>query len=206
MTADDELDRIVADFLHEVEQGRRPDPAAWVARHPSHAAGLNAFFADLGRFGSFLGLDSRTDPDATVDYGTATDVRPTEQFGEYELLGEVGRGAMGVVYRARPAGTNLVVALKQLPAGGLSGPDAVRRFRDEVENASGLRHPHIVRIYHVGEQDGRPFFTMELIEGGSLDGRTARATLATSVAAARGSSRYRPIRPSRLPPSISSIV
>ena len=114
------------------------------------------------------------DVDATVDYGTATDVKPAEQFGEYELLGEVGRGAMGVVYRARPPGTNLVVALKQLPAGGLVGADAVRRFREEVQNASGLRHPHIVRIYHVGEQDGRPFYTMELIEGGSLDGRTAR--------------------------------
>ena len=121
-----------------------------------------------------LGLDAATDADATVDYGTATDVQPTEHFGEYELLGEVGRGAMGVVYRARPVGTNLVVALKQLPAGGLSGPDAVRRFRDEVENASGLRHPHIVRIYHVGEQDGRPFYTMELIEGGSLDSRIGR--------------------------------
>jgi hypothetical protein len=174
MTADDELDRIVADFLNEVERGRRPDPAAWVARHPLRAAELNQFFADLGRFGSFLGLESRADPDATVEYGTATPARPTEHFGEYELLGEVGRGAMGVVYRARPAGTNLVVALKQLPAAGLSGPDAVRRFREEVENATGLRHPHIVRIYHVGEQDGRPFYTMELIEGGSLESRIGR--------------------------------
>ena len=174
MTTDDELDRIVADYLHEVEKGRHPDPAAWVARHPQHAAGLTAFFADLGRFGSFLGIDGPADADATVDFGTAADARPVDRFGEYTLLGEVGRGAMGVVYRARSAGTNLVVALKQLPAGGLLGADAVRRFRDEVENASGLRHPHIVRIYHVGEQDGRPFYTMELIEGGSLDRRIAR--------------------------------
>lgn len=116
----------------------------------------------------------RGDPDATIDLTTATDVRPTERLGQYELLGEIGRGAMGVVYRARPAGTNLVVALKQLPAGGLSGPDAVRRFREEVHNASDLRHPHIVPILHVGELDGRPYYTMELIEGGSLDGRIER--------------------------------
>jgi serine/threonine-protein kinase len=174
MTAEsEELDRIVADFLYEMEHGHRPDPAAWLARHPAHATGLAEFFADLGRFGSFLGLENPTDVDATVDFNTATDVHPAEQFGEYELLGEVGKGAMGIVYRARPVGTNLVVALKQLPTGGLSG-DTVRRFREEVEHATGLQHPNIVRIFHVGEQDGRPFFTMELIEGGSLDGRIAR--------------------------------
>ncbi|MBO0700043.1 MAG: protein kinase, partial [Zavarzinella sp.] len=89
--------------------------------------------------------------------------------GEYEVLGEIGRGAMGVVYRARPVGTNLVVALKRVEASGLEGTEAVRRFREEVENASGLRHPHIVPIYHVGEQDGRPFYTMALIGGGSLE-------------------------------------
>lgn len=192
MIADDELDRIVADYLRETELGRRPDAAAWVARHPAHAAELTAFLSDLGRFGSFLGLGSRTDPDATVDHRSATDARPKEQLGEYELLGEVGRGAMGVVYKARPSGTNLVVALKQLPAGGLSGPDAVRRFREEVENASGLRHPNIVRIYHVGELAGRPFYTMELIGGGSLESQIARfrdnpraaATLVAKVARA----------------------
>src|SRR5436309_14248651 len=104
-------------------------------------------------------------PDATVAFGTsAQPPADANRFGEYELLGEVGKGAMGVVYRARPAGTNLVVALKQLPVGGLSG-DAVRRFREEIDHATGLQHPNIVRIFHVGEQDGRPFFTMELIEG-----------------------------------------
>jgi eukaryotic-like serine/threonine-protein kinase len=170
MPAADELDRITADILREVEAGRHPDPAAWTARYPAHATAITEFFTDLGRFGSFLGLDRAHDPDATVAQGTATESpAPTNSFGEYELFGEVGRGAMGVVYRARPAGTNLVVALKQVEARGLDTADAVRRFREEVENASGLRHPHIIPIYHVGEQDGRPFYTMELIEGGSLD-------------------------------------
>src|SRR5262245_28699979 len=169
MTAD-ELDRITADILREVEAGRRPDAATWTGRFPDHATAIAEFFADLGRFGSFLGLEPKADPDATVAYGPP-DPLPADarRFGGYEILDEVGRGAMGVVYRARPAGTNLGVALKQVEARGLNSAEAVRRFREEVENATGLRHPHIVPIYHVGEQDGRPFYTMELIGGGSLD-------------------------------------
>ena len=60
-----------------------------------------------------------------------------------------------------------------MEATGLEGTEAVRRFREEVENASGLRHPHIVPIYHVGEQDGRPFYTMALVGGGSLEQKLA---------------------------------
>ncbi|HKB06429.1 MAG TPA: serine/threonine-protein kinase, partial [Gemmataceae bacterium] len=168
--AETELDRIVADFLREAEAGRNPNPGDWLTRFPQYTAELSTFFADLGRFGSFLGLGSRASSDETVDYrGPGESPTDGQRFGEYELLGEVGRGAMGVVYRARPTGTNLVVALKQVRPGGLDGAEAVRRFREEVENASGLKHPHIVPIYHVGEQDGRPFFTMALVGGGSLE-------------------------------------
>jgi eukaryotic-like serine/threonine-protein kinase len=172
MTHADQLDRVIAAYLHELETGRSPVPADWIERHPEHAAELAEFFNNLDRFGSFLGLDEHVDPDATVAHGVATEAPgDTNRFGEYELLGEVGRGAMGVVFKARQVGANLVVALKQLPVGRLAGADAVARFRHEVENASGLSHPHIVPIYHVGEQDGRPFYTMALIQGGSLDGR-----------------------------------
>jgi eukaryotic-like serine/threonine-protein kinase len=175
MTADNELDRIAAEFLQAVEHGQNPVPAEWLARHPAHAGKLAEFFADLGRFGSFLGLPSRSSLDETTDLSTSSErAGDGGRFGDYELLGEVGRGAMGAVYRARLKGTNLVVALKQLLAGGIDGPTATRRFREEVENASGFRHPNIVPIYHVGEHAGRPYYTMELIEGGSLDRHMAR--------------------------------
>ena len=147
MTVDNELDRIAAEFLQAVEHGQNPVPAEWLARHPALAAQLAEFFADLGRFGSFLGLPSRSSLDETTDLSNPSD-KPGDRgrFGDYELLGEVGRGAMGAVYRARLKGTNLVVALKQLLSGGIDGPTATRRFREEVENASGLRHPNIVLI------------------------------------------------------------
>jgi serine/threonine-protein kinase len=94
-----------------------------------------------------------------------------ERFGDYQLLGEIGRGAMGVVYRARPVGTNLVVALKRLRPGGGAGADAARQFREEIEAVSGLRHRNIVPVYHVREDSGGPFYTMALVEGGSLDAK-----------------------------------
>jgi serine/threonine-protein kinase len=170
MTPDDDLDRLAAQFLQAVEQGLNPNPAEWLARHPEHAAGLAAFFADVGRFGSFLGLPSRSHMDETVDHLGAGDAAPERsRFGDYELLSEIGRGAMGTVHRARLKGTNLVVALKQVSPGGLDKAATARRFRGEVESASGLRHPHIVPIYHVGEHGGHAFYTMELVEGGSLD-------------------------------------
>src|SRR6185312_5550912 len=89
----------------------------------------------------------------------------------YEILGELGRGAMGVVYRARQVRLNRQVAIKMILAGDHAGPDTLARFLAEAETIARLRHPHIVQIHAIGDCDGRPFVELEYVEGGSLGSR-----------------------------------
>jgi tetratricopeptide (TPR) repeat protein len=90
------------------------------------------------------------------------------QIPGYEVEALLGRGGMGVVFRARHLRLNRVVALKMALAGAYAGPHERERFQREAEAVAGLRHPSVVQIHDVGDSDGRPYFTMEFVEGGSL--------------------------------------
>jgi serine/threonine-protein kinase len=103
----------------------------------------------------------------------------------YEILGELGRGGMGVVYKARQERLDRLVAFKMILATDFAGERVVARFLAEARAVARLQHPNIVQIFEVGEHDGHPFFSLEYVGGGSLaqwlEGGTAPAGQAAQV-------------------------
>jgi hypothetical protein len=110
-------------------------------------------------------------------------IRPPDLPG-YEIVAELGRGGMGVVYKARHLRLGRPVALKVVLAGGHAGDEALARFRTEAEAIARLQHPNVIQIYEVGEHGGLPFFAMEFCPDGSLDRKLAGAPLPPREAAA----------------------
>jgi eukaryotic-like serine/threonine-protein kinase len=179
---DARVNAALAEFL--AAAGRPFDRSAWLARHSDVAAELAEFLDDQAAFAGAAAplvgptADPQTTPPAadartrTFDGdGTLTEVGGPPgggRFGDYEIIEEIARGGMGVVYKARQISLNRVVALKMIAPDRLEGRAERDRFRREAEAAAGLDHPNIVPIYEVGEADGRSYFSMKLVEGGSL--------------------------------------
>ncbi len=110
------------------------------------------------------------DSGRTIDsVSNASSVEVAGGLSDYELLGELGRGGMGVVFKAREKRIHRIVALKMMLAGRFASPESIRRFRTEAEAVASLDHPNIVPIFHVAEANGLPYFTMKFIEGAPLD-------------------------------------
>ncbi len=150
-----QLEAILHSYLQAVDAGQNPDRAELVRRHPDVADELRAFFADQAK------LDRMAQALNQADVGDIKTVAPEQAanepgvlpriryFGDYELLEEIARGGMGVVYKARQVSLNRIVALKMILAGELASPADVQRFHTEAEAAANLDHPNIVPIHEV---------------------------------------------------------
>jgi len=168
---DQRLGMALIEILRAEETGAEVDREAIIARHPDLADDLRSFFQNRSAVDRFAEPLRRGGAPIGVIAATATDEgRPRVRYvGDYELLAEIARGGMGVVYKARQVSLNRTVALKMILAGNLASADDICRFRQEAEAAANLDHPHIVPIYEVGEHDGQYYFSMKLIhQGGSL--------------------------------------
>lgn len=171
----DSLAGILADFLTRLDRGEPISREALLAAHPECSAALRDYFADadlLERLSNALPATPIVAPFATP-----------RDFGDYELQAEIGRGGVGIVYRALERSTGRNVALKMLLHGLFLSTAELVRFRNEVGTAASLSHTGIVPIYHVGQHEGHLYYTMPLIHGRSLAQQIASGRVEPRAAA-----------------------
>jgi serine/threonine-protein kinase len=174
--AEGALDLIHHEVVLRQGDGESPKPGDYLGRFPHLSHQIERIFEVeryLGRELSWSqGATSATSiPDDAV--ADNADVPSLPLVSGYAIEGVLGRGGMGVVYRARHLGLNRPVALKMILAEAHAAPDLLARFRAEADAVAHLHHPNIVQIYDVGESAGRPYLTFELVEGKSLAAQVA---------------------------------
>jgi serine/threonine protein kinase len=162
--ADNCFEEAVAEYLRLSEEGPEPDPEQFVRRFPDLEKRLREFFAGLALF------DHMADHLAPLagQRGHHAPAHSGTRLGDFELLEELGKGGMGIVYRARQVKLDRLVALKLIRSGSLADTEERSRFDAEARAAARLQHPHIVQVFEVGEHDGLPYLALELVGGGSL--------------------------------------
>ena len=186
---DERLARLLDELLNRRARGEQVQIEAFAAEHPEFAAELRQLWQAMWIADCAA---SATSDDTTPNVQAARKSLPLSDsgssiyprtFGEYELLGELGHGGMGVVYKARQPLLDRVVALKMLRSGEWASPADLARFAGEAQAAAQLDHPHIVPVYEVGEFAGQAFFTMKYITGTTLSRQLADGPLQPRAAA-----------------------
>jgi len=188
------LQAALMECLELLEQGMPPDLAVLAQKYPDLADELAAFLSNHARLDALLGAGpaGRLGPpagrellEATLGSAISSPAPGSciRYFGNYELLEEIARGGMGVVYKARQTNLKRTVALKLILTGQLATSEDVKRFHAEAQAAARLEHRHIVPIFEIGQAEGQHYFSMALVEGESLAQRIARGVLPPREAA-----------------------
>lgn len=177
---DEYLAAMLAELAEQQRHGLTPDVQSVAQSRPELVDELRKLWATA----QFAAAFAR--PSITLEEAPATPAMmlPTE-FGDYELLEEIGRGGMGVVYKARQKSLQRTVALKMMRDARLASDADRARFRAEASAAARLKHPNIVMVHEVGEHEGQPYFVMEYVEGESLSHRVSEQGPLPSREAAR---------------------
>lgn len=182
MDGDERLALILDDLIQQEQAGKKPDFEAVLRANPDLETELRQLWMTVILAEDFAGSDPSEASNSEVSNRPFDGVLPRE-FNGLEPLGELGRGGMGIVYRARQKSLGRTVALKMILRNDLASAAEISRFRAEAEAAARLDHPHIVPVYEVGEHQGRPYFSMKLIEGSTLSSRLAAGPLPAREAA-----------------------
>ncbi len=170
------LAEILAKLLEDQKKGKDADLEHYIQEHPSLELELRSLWATAQFASTFLPASfadsSETDPaknKKNSDSASETQLNLSQvSLGDFELIKELGRGGMGVVYLARQLSLQRLVAIKLMRDARLSSEQDRARFRAEATNAARLKHPNIVAVHEVGEFDGQPYFVMEYIPGWTL--------------------------------------
>lgn len=183
---DQQLAALLGELAEQLRAGQQPDVDALGRLHPELAGELRELWAAV-QVAEHIGKQAGSSP-VTINQAPAISKDPPapplpRSFGDYELLEELGRGGMGVVWKARQRSLDRTVALKMILRGELASPADLARFKAEAESAARLEHPGIVSVYEVGSQDGQPYFSMQFVEGTTLAGLLAQGPLPAQEAA-----------------------
>ena len=162
---DQQLEAVIADYIRACETGTAPNRSEIIKQHPELADQLRQFIGQHDRMNQIAA------PIRGFGEALAQAVGPGQQLsyvGNYELLEEIARGGMGVVYKARQTTLGRIVAVKMIVSGRLASEQDVQRFQVEAQAAAGLQHPNIVSIHEVGQHEGWHYFSMDYVEGRDL--------------------------------------
>jgi serine/threonine-protein kinase len=162
---------LVNEYFDRRQAGEDLTPEQFAEEHPEFAGALRPYLEGLALIDE---ARSEADSSGTGVFSPSPDALPT--IGGYELMEELGRGGMGVVYRALQIATKRIVAIKVMLAGPFSSPIARKRFQREVELAARLDHPGVVRILESSSVAGQPYYAMDFVDGMRLDRHLAAAT------------------------------